>query len=309
MYGSKEIKIALRKYIASTGNKTIDEQSIIDILDKGRNRDFYASSKVIKEIRQQFGVGQSIPEWLRMLTFRLIYDYLSIEYEKKIAYDSKEENRKKRKFYKMPTQISLLEALGLNKKVFDRTSSWKMYSPEMKLRQSRYKALSIPFTYAETETKPIYVAMLHHIISESRVATDTFVDVFGKMGYVPAFCAEGYAKKVMLTPNADLFTKYYKGITDNPIKTYELIQGYGDIAKEILESLDGLRGRDKLNEFERRFYDYKAVRVLCGIKEPETKKNDDCSIKAPKKEDDDCDKKMSEKEKADYKLSPLSRTF
>lgn len=232
MYGSKEIKIALRKYIASTGNKTIDEQSVIDILDKGRNSDFYASSKVIKEIRQQFGVGQSIPEWLRMLTFRLIYDYLSIEYEKKIAYDSKEENRKKRKFYKMPTQISLLEALGLNKKVFDRTSSWKMYSPEMKLRQSRYKALSIPFTYAETETKPIYVAMLHHIISESRVATDTFVDVFGKMGYVPAFCAEGYAKKVMLTPNADLFTKYYKGITDNPIKTYELIQGYGDIAKK-----------------------------------------------------------------------------
>lgn len=305
MYGSKEIKIALRKYIASTGNKTIDEQSIIDILDKGRNRDFYASSKVIKEIRQQFGVGQSIPEWLRMLTFRLIYDYLSIEYEKKIAYDSKEENRKKRKFYKMPTQISLLEALGLNKKVFDRTSSWKMYSPEMKLRQSRYKALSIPFTYAETETKPIYVAMLHHIISESRVATDTFVDVFGKMGYVPAFCAEGYAKKVMLTPNADLFTKYYKGITDNPIKTYELIQGYGDIAKEILESLDGLRGRDKLNEFERRFYDYKAVRVLCGIKEPETKKNDDCSIKAPKKEDDDCDKKMSEKEKADYEYAAL----
>ena len=87
------------------------------------------------------------------------------------------------------------------------------------------------------------------------------------MGYVPAFCAEGYAKKVMLTPNADLFTKYYKGITDNPIKTYELIQGYGDIAKEILESLDGLRGRDKLNEFERRFYNYKTVPILCGMKE------------------------------------------
>lgn len=281
MYSSKEIKIALRKYIASTGNNTIDEQSVIDILDKGRDRDFYASSKVIKEIRQQFGVGQSIPEWLRMLTFRLIYDYLSIEYEKKIAYDSKEENRKKRKFYKMPTQISLLEALGLNKKVFDRTSSWKMYSPEMKLRQSRYKVLSIPFTYAETETKPIYVAMLHHIISESRVVTDTFVDVFGKMGYVPAFCAEGYAKKVMFTPNADLFRKYYKGITDNPIKTYELIQGYGDIAKEILESLDGLWGRDKLNEFERRFYNYKTVPILCGMKELKTE-HDFCKYAALK---------------------------
>lgn len=290
MYGIKEIKIALRKYIASTGNKTIDEQSVIDILDKGKDRDFYSSSKVIKEIRQQYGVGQSIPEWLRMLTFRLIYDYLSIEYEKKIEYDSKEENRKKRKFYKMPTQISLLEALGLNKKVFDKTSSWNMYSPEIKLRQSKYKALSIPFTYAETETKPIYVAMLHHIISESRVATDTFVDVFGKMGYVPAFCAEGYAKKVMFTPNADLFKKYYKGITDNPIKTYDLIQRYGDIAKEILGSLDGLQGRDKLEEFERRFYDYKAVRVLCGIKEPETKKNDDCNKKMSEtKADDFCE--------------------
>lgn len=290
MYDSKEIKIALRKYIASTGNKTIDEQSVIDILDEGADRDFYASSKVIKEIRQQYGVGQSIPEWLRMLTFRLIYDYLSIEYEKKMEYDSKEENRKKRKFYKMSTQISLLEALGLNKKVFDKTSSWNMYSPEMKLRQSKYKALSIPFTYAETETKPMYVAMLHHIISESRIITDTFVDVFGKMGYVPAFCAEGYAKKVMFTPNADLFKKYYKGITDNPIKTYDLIQRYGDIAKEILGSLDDLRGRDKLEEFERRFYDYKAVRVLCGIKEPETKKNDDCNKKMSEtKADDFCE--------------------
>lgn len=143
MYGSKEIKIALRKYIASTGNKTIDEQSVIDILDEGADRDFDKASQIVKEIRHQFRVGQSIPEWLRMLTFRLIYDYLSIEYEKKMEYDSKEENRKKRKFYKMPTQISLLEALGLNKKVFDRTSSWKMYSPEMKLRQSKYKLLSL----------------------------------------------------------------------------------------------------------------------------------------------------------------------
>lgn len=290
MYGSKEIKIALRKYIASTGNKTIDEQSVVDILDGGADRDFDKASQIVKEIRHQFRVGQSIPEWLRMLTFRLIYDYLSIEYEKKMEYDSKEENRKKRKFYKMPTQISLLEALGLNKKVFDRTSSWNMYSPEMKLRQSKYKALSIPFTYAETETKPIYVAMLHHIISESRIITDTFVDVFGKMGYVPAFCAEGYAKKVMFTPNADLFKKYYKGITDNPIKTYDLIQRYGDIAKEILGSLDGLRGRAKLEEFERRFYDYKAVRVLCSIKEPETKKNDDCNKKMSEtKADDFCE--------------------
>ena len=55
-------------------------------------------------------------------------------------------------------------------------------------------------------------------------------------------------------------------------------------------SLDGLQGRDKLEEFERRFYDYKAVRVLYGIKEPETKKNDDCNKKMSEtKADDFCE--------------------
>lgn len=229
MYGIKEIKIALRKYIASTGNKTIDEQSVIDILDKGRDRDFYSSSKVIKEIRQQYGVGQSIPEWLKMLTFRLIYDYLSIEYEKKIAYDSKEmkhrqETGKKNSLYKVPTQVSLLEALGFNKKVFDSTS-WNMYSPEMKIRQSRFNPVDFPFTYAEVESNPIYVAIIHHLVSESRVLTDCFVDVFGKMGYVPAFCAEGYAHKLIFSNN-EYFMRYYYGITDKPVKAFKELQLY-----------------------------------------------------------------------------------
>lgn len=238
MYGSKEIKIALRKYIASTGNKTINEQSVIDILDKGRDRDFYASSKVIKEIRQQFGVGQSIPEWLRMLTFRLIYDYLSIEYEKKIAYDSKEmkhrqETGKKNSLYKMPSQEKLLEALGFNKKVFDSTS-WNMYSPEMKIRQSRFNPVDFPFTYAEVESNPIYVAIIHHLVSEARVFTDSFVDVFGKMGYVPAFCAEGYTHKLMYSDD-EYFLRYYHGITDKPVKAFKELQLYKEKILKVQE--------------------------------------------------------------------------
>lgn len=270
MYGSKEIKIALRKYIASTGNKTIDEQSVIDILDKGKDRDFYASSKVIKEIRQQYGVGQSIPEWLRMLTFRLIYDYLSIEYEKKIAYDSKEmehrqETGKKNSLYKVPTQVSLLEALGFNKKVFDSTS-WNMYSPEMKIRQSRFNPVDFPFTYAEVESNPIYVAIIHHLVSESRVLTDSFVDVFGKMGYVPAFCAEGYTHKLIFKDSLKEFLQYYYGITERPTKAYKVLQSYKDWLKKIYDyEKDMPEIQD--NFIEENFQDYITAMMSANLYE------------------------------------------
>ena len=181
MYSPEEIKVALRKYIDSTGDTSIDEQSIINILDQGADRDFNMAAPTIKSIRENYGVKKSIPMWLRMLTFRLIYDCMASD--KQIpSLDKKQE--------------TLLSALGFNKKVFDSTS-WKMYSPEMKLRQSRFNPVNFPFSYAEVESNPIYVAMLHHLISEARVLTDTFVDVFGKMGTVPAFCANGYTHKLL----------------------------------------------------------------------------------------------------------------
>ena len=133
------------------------------------------------------------------------------------------------------SQENLLKALGFNKKVFDSTSSWQMYSPEMKLRQSRFTPVDFPFSYAEVESNPIYVAMLHHLISEARVLTNSFVDVFGKMGYVPAFCAEGYAHKLIFTNESDSYLKYYHGITDRPTKTYKELQKYMYYVYEIIE--------------------------------------------------------------------------
>lgn len=229
MYSPEEIKVALRKYIASTGDTSIDEQSIINILDQGADRDFNMAAPTIKSIRENYGVKKSIPMWLRMLTFRLIYDCMASD--KQIpSLDKKQE--------------TLLSALGFNKKVFDSTS-WKMYSPEMKLRQSRFNPVNFPFSYAEVESNPIYVAMLHHLISEARVLTNSFVDVFGKMGYIPAFCAEGYAHRLIFTNESDSYLKYYHGITDRPTKTYKELQKYMYYVYEIIEKKLDEKQRDQ----------------------------------------------------------------
>lgn len=248
-YSSKEIKTSLRKYIASTGTSTIDEQAIIDILDEGADRDFDKASQKVKEIRQQYKNNSAIPEWLRMLTFRLVYDYMTIEYTKKMEYDNEPENKKKRKVYKVISQNKLIEAIGFNKKVFDKTSSWNIYSPYAKWQQSQYKALNIPMAYAEIVSNPIYVAMLHHIISESRVVTDTFVDVFGKMGYVPAICANGYAHNIFYTQDAATYKRYYDGMTKDPNYTYEFIYHYGERAKQFLDEPSSTASLLRLKKF------------------------------------------------------------
>lgn len=359
MYSPEEIKVALRKYIASTGDTSIDEQSIINILDQGADRDFNMVAPTIKSIRENYGVKKSIPMWLRMLTFRLIYDcmasdadcnsemtwYKLLGYENKvrelfcnigvnqniqnlllsakgdkikidtilldmvlgkessqiikelqknnikdsikeklneigIAQDvqdmlwevqakkgSTKEKQIKETLIKSAlgsdyeqvynlllsqakSQENLLKALGFNKKVFDSTSSWQMYSPEMKLRQSRFDPVNFPFSYAEVESNPIYVAMLHHLISEARVLTDTFVDVFGKMGTVPAFCANGYTHKLLYSVSsdteysADVFQRYYLGITCRPTNAYTVLQSYMIQIQDVIASKLGENDRD-----------------------------------------------------------------
>ena len=89
------------------------------------------------------------------------------------------------------TQTQLLEYLGLPKDVF-KEKYWNMYSPDMKLQQEEYDNLFLPFNYAQVECNHIYRAMIHHIICSAVVPTDTIVDVFGKLGLVPALCANGY---------------------------------------------------------------------------------------------------------------------
>lgn len=241
MYSATEIKTALRKYLDSTGDTSIDEQRIIKILDMGSNRDFASISGDIYKIRQEFGVKRSIPEWMKMLTFRLVYDAMASD--------------------KNAKQEELLKTLGFNKKVFDGTS-WQMYSPDMKLRQSRFNPVNFPFSYAEVESNPIYVAMLHHLISEAKVATNTFVDVFGKMGYVPAFCAEGYAHKLIFTDNNSSYMNYYEGITERPTRTYAVLEEYMDSVKKILE--ERLDKDDREKKIRAIVADFGLLRNLCS---------------------------------------------
>lgn len=245
MYSANEIKMALRKYVASTGDASIDEQRIIEILDMGSDRNFDSISGDICKIRQEFGVKRSIPEWMRMLTFRLVYDAMVLD-----------ENAK---------QEELLKALGFNKKVFDGTS-WQMYSPDMKLRQSKFNPVNFPFSYAEVESNPIYVAMLHHLVSEARIVTNTFVDVFGKMGYVPAFCANGYAHKLIFTDSSKEFLQYYYGLTDKPTKAYKVLCHYQNWLAEVQKDEKSTASR-KDNFIEENFRDYVTVAMSSNVYE------------------------------------------
>lgn len=247
MYSCDEIKNSLRDYMSITEEKAFDEQLIIDILDQGADRNFDKAASAIKGMREKFGTSRrKTPEWLRMLTFRLIYDCMASKENVTVHVEKKQE--------------VLLAEMGFNKKVFDSTS-WNMYSPEMKIRQSRFDPPNIPFRYAEVESNPIYVAMLHHLISESRVNTKTFIDVFGKMGYVPAFCAEGYTHKYILTPEKysilrDDFIKYQKGLKSSK-KTNKYLEKY--YLTEVEKVLD--EEKDKVERGKR------IERIISGTAE------------------------------------------
>ena len=67
-----------------------------------------------------------------------------------------------------------------------------MYSPDMKIRQAKYENLELPFNHSEIESNDIFRAMIHHMVCYSTVLTDTFVDMFGKLGIIPIDCAPGY---------------------------------------------------------------------------------------------------------------------
>lgn len=115
------------------------------------------------------------PEWFKIVVWRIIYNELKTNPQAR--------------------QTELIEDnINLPKDVFGK-KYWNMYSPDMKLQQEEYDNLFLPFNYAQVECNHIYRAMIHHIICSAVVPTDTIVDVFGKLGLVPALCANGYKNK------------------------------------------------------------------------------------------------------------------
>ena len=114
-----------------------------------------------------------LPDWVKYLVYVVIYQYF--EKNKEPQY----------------TQSTLLKEMGLYADIFGK-KNWCMYSPDMKIRQAKYENLELPFNHSEIESNDIFRAMIHHMVCYSTVLTDTFVDMFGKLGVIPATCANGY---------------------------------------------------------------------------------------------------------------------
>lgn len=144
--------------------------------------------------------------WFRKIVYNLIYQHLDQGAGAKY------------------NQTELLEKMDLPKDVF-KAKYWNMYSPDMKIRQSRYECFSLPLNYAEVECNDIYRAMVHYIICHADILTDTVVDLFGKMGLVPALCANGYSCRHVFSEEEKykellLFQRALK----KPAKLYKLVK-------------------------------------------------------------------------------------
>lgn len=171
-------------------------------------------SKEIGGLRSVYKNTQPIGMWLRMLIFEVIFRYLS------------------NKNHKMK-QGEILEIMGLSKDVFSK--HWKMYSPDFKVKQSEIINIDNGFARDEVESDKIYLAMLHYVCGYSEIETDTFIDVFGKMGIVPMVCARGYKYRHVITRYSYL-TDFQKGLS-KPVNVYkEIHQVQKQLVQENLKS-------------------------------------------------------------------------
>lgn len=171
------------------------------------------------------------PEWFKIVVWRIIYNELKTNPQAR--------------------QTELIEDnINLPKDVFGK-KYWNMYSPDMKLQQEEYDNLFLPFNYAQVECNHIYRAMIHHIICSAVVPTDTIVDVFGKLGLVPALCANGYKnKKVCVNEREYMILTKIQPAFKRKLRIYKYIEGvqkflkssYPDEQKEKVSEIIGLAG-------------------------------------------------------------------
>lgn len=178
----------------------------------------------ISIIRKVYRNTQKLPSWFKKLVFLTIYNYLYPMYLDsemgKYQNMKTSEAKSNRKQYK--TQTELLDMMGLVKDIF-REKHWDMYSPDMKARQQLYMSMELPLNYAEVECNDVYRAMIHYMTSYSDIQTDTFVDVFGKLGLPAMFCANGYNKREVWVEDARLFELFSDAMKHNSMKVYKRI--------------------------------------------------------------------------------------
>lgn len=197
MYTKECLEKEIEKYFRDSSNKEdIDIDDIIGNIKKNAfqildESDIENTCKQIKEVinitykdkketvKLLYPDKNSLPKWIRELVYITIYQYLSTEVATtKLQY----------------TQSQLLEKMGLYADIF-REKHWNIYSPDMKIEQNKYSIIKLPFNHSEVEGNEIYRAMIHYMTCFSAVRTDTFVDMFGKLGVIPALCTRNVMKR------------------------------------------------------------------------------------------------------------------
>lgn len=184
IYTIDDVKKEIRRYFTQEvegNNKDIIQNTIELVESILENENVLEACKDIRNSIINLSIeGKAIykdkkflPDWVKYLVYVVIYQYLS--------------SNRKPKY----TQSTLLKEMGLYTDIFGK-KNWNMYSPDMKNEQAKFETIDLPFNHAEIETNKIYRAMIHHMICYSKVLTDNFVDVFGKMGLISALCANGY---------------------------------------------------------------------------------------------------------------------
>lgn len=155
------------------------------------------------EIRNIYINTQSLPEWFRKLVYLVVYNELSM-------------NRGNL------NQTDILKQLNLSPDIF--TKHWNMYSPEFELKQKRFIEIDFNFGKDEIESNRANVALIHYIVSNATIQTDTFIDIFGKNGIIPAVCARGYKNRICLITD-ERIAIFNEGLLQ-PVKVYNFIKSY-----------------------------------------------------------------------------------
>lgn len=183
-YNSEEIKTEITNFYNDSEEEKKDSiitETIVSINKIFKSPDIIDACTIIDKslVNSRVGIKGNYkieePKWLCMIANTVINNYYS--------------------------QSKLLQEMGLYDDIFGK-KNWCMYSPDKKISQAQYESINLPFNHSEIESNDIFRAMIHHMVCYSTVLTDTFVDVFGKLGVIPATCANGYnSRQVWLDEN------------------------------------------------------------------------------------------------------------
>lgn len=165
MYEWKYIDVEMENYFKGVIPDVEDGEKLIPMMKAECQEilglDIENACERIKGLRQVYAKRQTAGLWFRLLVYCVIYQYLSGAKASLL-------------------QSEILKRMGLPPDEFKK--HWDMSSPDFEIRKGYFPNIKTDFARDEVESDRVYVAMIHYLVGQADVVTDTFVDVFGKMG-------------------------------------------------------------------------------------------------------------------------------